>query len=244
VTSSLTDGDGCWPTPTTAPAFSGFAFVFWSAACVGKPSIPNYHLTQQTMSYPVKMRGSAAQMWAWYTPTGDGGSPYAREVWIDSFDVGIGSLSNDPKIVTVSSDPGGALTANANSLGAVPTSSSGENILAHSKLAHGAVFDSWSYIFGPSTPSVAADNPCPGRRCPGPIWVRGRPSGPRCSVEPRTETPQSSSQRAQRSGSCWESSRRQNAVGRAPLRAGRPPAAARPSDHRGQEHSDHGDQDG
>jgi hypothetical protein len=157
VTSSLTDGDEYWPTPTTAPTFSGFDFMFWSVAYTGTSSVPNYYLTQQSMPYPVKISGSAVQIWAWYTPTGGSSGPYTPQVWIDAFDVSVGNFSNDPKVVTVSPDPGGTLTANANSQGVVPTSSSSENILAYSKLMDGAVFESWGYIFGPTTPPVTVD---------------------------------------------------------------------------------------
>ena len=157
VTSSLTDGDEYWPTPTTAPTFSGFAFMFWSVAYDGKSSVPNYYSTKQTIPYPVKISGSAVQIWAWYTPIGGTGGTGTPQVWIDAFDVSIGNFSNDPKVVTVSPDSGGTLTTNANSQGVVPTSSSSENILAYSKLMDGAVFDSWGYIFGPTTPPVTVD---------------------------------------------------------------------------------------
>ena len=157
VTSSLSDGDSYWPTPTTAPTFTGFAFMFWSVGYSGPSLVPNYVVTQQTLPSAVTISGSGVQIWAWYMPTGGGPGTWTPQVWIDAFDMSIANFSNDPSFVTVSPDPGGTLTPIANSQGNVSTTSSAENILAYSALTDGAVFDHWGYIFGPTTPSVAVD---------------------------------------------------------------------------------------
>lgn len=157
ITSLLTDGDSYWPTPTVAPTFAGYAFMFWSVGYSGTSSLPNYVVTQQSLPSAVTISGSGVQIWAWYMPTGGSGPTPPPQVWIDAFDMSISNFSNDPNIVTVTPDPGGTLTANANSQGVVPTSSSAEDILAYSKLTDGAIFDYWGYIFGPTTPSVLVD---------------------------------------------------------------------------------------
>jgi len=164
ISITQTPGDTWQGSALTSVTSGGqtFQFMFWSVNFTSPPASASNKIIPLQPSQPLQFTGVIEipnvpdiEVWAWYYLTGGGGQ---APVYIDAFDELLGNFSNDLNIVNVVSDP--SLTANANSQGVVPTSSSSEEILAVSSLMDGAVFDHWGWVWGDNestTPSISVD---------------------------------------------------------------------------------------
>jgi hypothetical protein len=114
-----------------------FAF-WWVLGAEGGPAVST------DPSLQVTVEGADVQAVAWYLPTGGGEGPGGPAYYIDAFDVNEGRFF-DEDFVTIS--PDGALSAEANETGVVPTASA-EDILAVASI-EGVPFLDWTAFVHP-----------------------------------------------------------------------------------------------
>jgi hypothetical protein len=113
-------------------------FAFWSIT-----GAANGASTSINASAAVTAGGSDIYVTAWYIPEGSGGGPGSPGLFVDAFDVGLGTFVDDD-FVDIVSDP--SLTASANQTGFVPTAST-EDVRAYTEI-HNVPFSAWTEVTG------------------------------------------------------------------------------------------------